>query len=79
MTVGELIELLEAIADEHGDETEVRFAQQPSWPFENAIGGVVAVDEIHDERSGTDVTVAYIAEGKQLGYLPGAAKDALGW
>lgn len=55
-------------------ETEIRFASQPAWPFEYAIEGAEAVA---DEKTGR--TVLYLGEGRQIGYLPGEAKDALGW
>jgi hypothetical protein len=46
MNIRELIEELESLADEHGDNIEVRLAHQPQWPFEYAIGNVVAVDTV---------------------------------
>lgn len=70
MTVAELIAILE---DFDGD-AEVRLAQQPSWPFEYSIARFgVEIAEVE----GADVV--YIAEGSQLGYLPGVARDAIGW
>jgi hypothetical protein len=87
LTIRELIDELEDLAEEHGDETDVRLAQQPSWPFEYSIGKVEAVlvggdDEEEDEASVPDdlrAGVIYIAEGRQLGYLPGPAARDLGW
>lgn len=55
MTVKELKELL----DNFDDETEVRLATQPRYPFENEIAGV-SVDRETD--------VVYIVEGEQIGY-----------
>lgn len=89
MKLQELIELLEGIADEHGD-IEVRLASQPSWPFEYAIPhdhivAVVPADddefELEDEstREVAQETVCYIGEGRQLGYLSSSATNALGW
>lgn len=87
MTIRELIDELEDLASEHGDDVEVRLAQQPRWAFEYAVGAVASVlddtDDDHDgepsvgERSTT--SVVYIGEGQQLGYLSGAASRALGW
>jgi len=37
MTIGELIERLEEAKDAVGEDVEVRYASQPSWPFENNI------------------------------------------
>lgn len=64
MTIRELIEQLEDIAGEFGDNAEVRLAVQPNWPFEHSISGL-------GEANG----VVYIAEGQQLGYLPGAVTE----
>ena len=68
MTVAELIEELKYMEQD----AEVRFASQPSWPFEYDISGVVEVNVDEDD-------VVYLEEGTQLGYLPGEAKDELGW
>ena len=71
MTVGELLEMLEGF----DQEAEIRIAMQPSWPMEYTIAGM-AITEDYGEEHGK---VVYIAEGRQLGYLPGVAKDDLGW
>ena len=79
MTVKELIRLLE---DCDGD-AEVRFASQPSWPFEYSIENVHEHypepddDELIEEFE--DAPVVYLAEGQQLAYLPGDVKNELGW
>lgn len=94
MTVGELKNLLDGL----DDDIEVRFASQPSWPFEYSIEGVYVVedptapvDDGDDDEDGsvelkTSIgqddeveTVVYLAEGRQLGYLPGRAVRELGW
>ena len=72
MTVRELIEELKYM---DGDAT-VRFASQPSWPFEYSINGVVQT--IVDNR-GNEEDIVYLEEGRQVGYLPKEAKDELGW
>ena len=41
MNIRNLIDELEYIAEESGDELEVRFASQPSWPFEYSINQIV--------------------------------------
>lgn len=64
MTVQEFINELEGL----DPEMEVRFASQPSWPFEYSIKSILPVGEI-----------VYLEEGTQLGYLPGEAAEALGW
>lgn len=71
-TIRELIETLQELADELGDDCEVRLATQPNWPFEHSIGELVAA-------TGEDGAVVYIGEGQQLGYLPRAAARELGW
>ncbi len=62
LTVGELIEYL----GDMGPETPVRLAFQPNWPLEYSVGRVVMSD-------GT----CWIAEGGQVGYLPGGARQEL--
>lgn len=69
MTVLELIEELGFL----NPDAEVRLATQPSWPLEHNIRGIVEVED-EEER-----LVVYLGEGRQIGYLPGEAADALGW
>ena len=78
MTVAELIRLLE----DCDRDAEVRFASQPSWPFEYSIEDAIEhwpepegdVEDIDDE-----MPVVYLVEGRQLGYLPGDVKNEIGW
>jgi len=72
MTVRELIEELKYM----DEDATVRFASQPSWPFEYSIYGVVqtTVNYNDDERD-----IVYLEEGRQVGYLPAEAKEELGW
>ena len=74
MTVADLIEELKGMPED----AEVRFASQPNWPFEYNINDVISV-EIENRRTGEEEEVVYLAEGRQLGYLPSEAKDELGW
>ena len=69
MKVEELIEMLE----ECDPNAEVRFASQPSWPFENTIEDVVSYEDKQDKD------VVYLQEGSQIGYLPDGPKEAMGW
>ena len=73
MTVGELINELKYM----DEGATVRFASQPSWPFEYSIYGVVqtTVKDIRDNEE----DIVYLEEGEQVGYLPKEAKDELGW
>jgi len=73
MTVRELIEELR-LADQ---DATVRFASQPSWPFEYSIYGVVQTT-IKD-REDNKQEMVYLEEGRQVGYLPAEAKEELGW
>ena len=59
-------------------DAQVRFASQPSWPFEYSIYSIVQV-EIEDRSTGDVVETVYLEEGRQIGYLPKEAKDELGW
>jgi hypothetical protein len=84
MNVRELIEQLTDLADEYGDDVDVRMANQPRWAFEYSIADVQAVVLTSSKRErlqGAEPkqAVIYLAEGSQLGYLPGAASVALGW
>lgn len=74
MTVRELIEELEYL----DGNTEVRFASQPSWPFEYSIRSVV-VAGIEDSQTEEITDVVYLEEGRQIGYLPSEAKNELMW
>jgi hypothetical protein len=80
-TLDSLIETLTNLRDNEGVDgnTEVLLAQQPNWPFEFTIGGVVAVELGEDEEYAEDVgkMVVYIAEGSSQEYLPGCVKDQL--
>lgn len=77
MTASELIELLEAL----DPDTEIRFATQPSWPFEHALGGglVYSADVpglVTDTDADYDAApVAWLAEGEQRRYLPQAVAE----
>lgn len=48
MTIQELIEQLEDLREQVGEDAEVRYASQPSWPFENSIRDAYALTK--DER-----------------------------
>ena len=79
MTVGELIQELKYM----DEGATVRFASQPSWPFEYSIHGVVQTtvnkpDEYTDFGYEQE-DVVYLEEGQQIGYLPKEAKEELGW
>ena len=73
MTVRELIEELRLM----DQDAKVRFASQPSWPFEYSIYGVVQTT-VKDSRD-NEIDMVYLEEGRQVGYLPSEAKDELGW
>jgi hypothetical protein len=83
-------ELMDELSDMNPD-SEVRWAAQPSWPFEYDIASVVNVieDELLDEDdefenqeipdSPKQDDVVYLVEGTQLRYLPGYVCRAIGW
>ena len=77
MTVRELIEELKYM----DEDATVRFASQPSWPFEYSISGVIqtTVDKPGEYTWNRQEDVVYLEEGRQIGYLPKEAKDELGW
>jgi hypothetical protein len=76
-TVGDLITALER----YDLDIPVRLASQPRWPFEYTVGGVALTpdDADHNGTTPTDEPVVWIGEGRQVGYLPGVAANALGW
>ena len=73
MTVRELIEELRLM----DQDAKVRFASQPSWPFEYSIYGVVQTT-VKDNKD-NEIDMVYLEEGRQVGYLPAEAKEELGW
>ena len=103
MTVQELIETLEDIKEQVGENAQVLYASQPAWPFENSIYGVhaltketrkeMAIEAMREEGMDEDdikenldedeleqeEDVVYLEEGSQIGYLPGEAKELIGW
>lgn len=76
-TVGDLI----AALDRYDPTTPVRLATQPGHPIEHTLGQVVCTpdDAEGDGTPRTDLPVVWLGEGEQVGYLPGLARDALGW
>ena len=73
MTVRELIEELKYM----DEDATVRFASQPSWPFEYSIYGVIQTTV--KDREDNEIDMVYLEEGRQVGYLPAEAKEELGW
>lgn len=71
MTLGELRQLLEELATDHDlpDETEIRLATQPTYPLEHTL----------DYRGTVFENRIYLAEGSQVGYLPGQVSEDIGW
>jgi len=83
MTVGELISYLE----QYDENAKVLLMTQKSWPFENAIDGVISREEVmdrnreedgEDERlgDGEEKSDVFIVEGTQLRY---GSKNAWDW
>ena len=80
MKIQDLIDALEEQKRIYGEQTEVRFAQQPSWPLEYSIDEtVVAFEPSEDDNRETGEPIVYLAEADQIGYLPGAVSEELGW
>lgn len=79
--IRDLIDMLEEVAEAHGDDIEVRLAIQPRWAFEHSIDqvGIVPASKAGRRSKDAQPAVCYIAEGSQLGYLPGPAAVAVGW
>ena len=82
ITVGELIELLE----QYDRDAQVLLMEQPGWPFEYSINGVVSREEIINQEpdedlaelgDGEEINDVFILEGTQLRY--GSKKAWDGW
>jgi hypothetical protein len=82
MNINHLIRELQDIRDQHGN-IEVRLANQPNWPIEYSIAGIVVndpseqIDSDDNECEDECETVAFIGEGSQIGYLSGRTKQIL--
>lgn len=77
MTISELRELVEELEESGLGDAEVRLATQPAWPFEHSLSTAFYVQD-----EGGDSPVLYLAEGRQIGYLPDDVKGNLtaqGW
>lgn len=86
MKVRELIEILE----DQDPDAEVLIMSQENWPFENAVAGVTAREELANEdgddadddsdeprcEEGTAANDVFIVEGRQLRYGSRTAWDA---
>ena len=68
LTIGQLLELIEGLPED----TPLRMAQQPAWPFEYLVGEPVIV-------ATEDGPVVYLPEAGQTGYLSGEVAHELGW
>jgi hypothetical protein len=83
LTLGEVRAFLDDYSD-LPDETPVRLAHQPSWPFEYALINPVVVPDVppREDRPMDDLgpeAVVYLVEGAQTRYLPGQVADHIGW
>ncbi|MCK4415262.1 MAG: hypothetical protein KAY32_17145 [Candidatus Eisenbacteria sp.] len=69
MTVNEMIERLQEVAEEGFGECELRLAFQPRWPLQFVIGGVATPDDESrgmgepDEERDDEASVVYLTEG----------------
>jgi len=72
-TLDELIQLLEEKRDQVGGEAIVRIAEQPSYPLQSSIAGVVSSDDIAYIKE--EQPIVWIAEGSQCRPDPYAPKD----
>ena len=83
MTLSDLIERLEELRAELGDDVEVRLMTQQNYPFENELAGVTCLRDIRErdevesdddenperfDAEGDPAEVVYLLEGRQLGY-----------
>ena len=68
MTVNEMIERLQEIAEDGLGDREIRLAFQPSWPLQFVVGGIATAED-EEEHDGDDDqapaadAAVYITEG----------------
>lgn len=77
LTVQDVIDMLSDLPPD----AELRVANQPNWPFENEISGVMA-SNFETGEEGEEATVVWLGLGRQIGYLPEDAARLLkgnGW
>lgn len=66
MRLSDLRELIEQAEDLNlPDETPIKIAEQPNWPFTYKVAGGIIVPE----KQGGEMVI-YLAESVQEGYLP---------
>ena len=80
---------LKNIIEDLDDDLEVRFASQPSWPFEYSIYDAYVIDlnveydseddEYLENEDDEPKDILYLVEGNQIGYLPGIVAREIGW
>jgi hypothetical protein len=65
MNVRDLIEMLQ----DYDEDAEVFIMEQPNWPFEYSVIGVISRSEFEkDEEDDKDSNDVFILEGRQLRY-----------
>ena len=72
MTVNELIERLQEVAEDGLGDSEIRLAFQPNWPLQFDIGGLAVPDDSDEETP--EAPVVYLVEGDSIHespYAPG--------
>lgn len=73
MTVNEMIERLEEVAEDGYGNCELRLAFQPRWALQFTIGGIATPDDASrgqgepDEEPDDAASVVYIVEGEHPG------------
>ena len=68
LTVQDLIDELQSLEN---PDAVIRFASQPRWPFEYSVDTTIVQSE--------DGEKVFLAENRQIGYLPGEIKEELMW
>ena len=64
MTVNEMIERLQEVAEAGSGDCELRLAFQPSWPLQFTIGGVAEPEDLSPDEEPVDAaSVIYIVQG----------------
>jgi len=85
MTVNEMIERLQEVAEDGFGECDLRLAFQPNWPLQFTVGGIATPDDAYEDEEERESTqeddaagIVYIYEGHHPDDSPYAPKWAMG-
>lgn len=77
MTIGELLEELQMMAEEHGDDVEVRIAYQPSYPLAADLDAVTLVK--NEQGVHRKDKIVWLAASTSVGYSENPYAPSQAW